>query len=98
MRIITLFVDVHTVQLQKCVRFIIFQNVGDVCKIRRFKSRRKKKTSESDRKPRHTTYCKETIPKISKQIFPAKELRGHSPTIDLPILLQENIWTDPGNI
>jgi hypothetical protein len=47
-----------------------------------------------------------------KQIFPEKELRGHSPnfhihvsvsdlyitTMDLPILLQENIWTDPGNI
>jgi hypothetical protein len=43
-----------------------------------------------------------------KQMFPEKELRGHSPnfhihlpvsdlpitTIDLPILLQENIWTD----
>ncbi len=40
-----------------------------------------------------------------------KKLRGHSPnfhihvsvsdlyipTIDLPILLQENMWTDPGN-
>jgi hypothetical protein len=48
----------------------------------------------------------------SKQIFPEKELRGHNPnfhihlsvrdlyipTIDLPILLQENMWTDPGNI
>jgi hypothetical protein len=47
-----------------------------------------------------------------KQIFPEKELRGLSPnfhihvsvgdlyipTIDLPILLQENMWTDPGNI
>jgi hypothetical protein len=47
-----------------------------------------------------------------KQIFPEKEMRGHSPnfhihvsvsdfyipTIDLPILLQENMWTDPGNI
>ncbi len=47
----------------------------------------------------------------SKEIFPEKELRGHSPnlhkhvsvsdlcipTIDLPILLQENMWTDPGN-
>jgi hypothetical protein len=43
-----------------------------------------------------------------KQIFPEKELRGHSPNIhihvfmsdlyipiiDLPILLQENMWTD----
>ena len=48
----------------------------------------------------------------SKQIFSEKELRRHSPhfyihvsvsdlyipTIDLPILLQENMWTDPGNI
>jgi hypothetical protein len=49
----------------------------------------------------------------SKQIFPEKELCGHSPNSrihlslsdscipsrsDLPILLQENMWTDPGNI
>ncbi len=48
----------------------------------------------------------------SKQIFPEKLLRGHSPnchidmsvsdlyssTIDLSILLQENMWTDPGII
>jgi hypothetical protein len=48
----------------------------------------------------------------SKQIFPEKELCGISPnvhihvsvsdlyipTIGLPILLQENMWTDPGNI
>jgi hypothetical protein len=48
----------------------------------------------------------------SKHIFPEKELRGHSPnsyihvsvcelhipTIGLPILLQENRWTDCGNI
>ncbi len=50
-----------------------------------------------------------------KQIFPEKELRGHSsnsynhvsvgaiyilyiPTIGLPILLQENRWTNRGNI
>jgi hypothetical protein len=47
-----------------------------------------------------------------KQIFPEKELRSLSPnfhihvsvsdlyvpTIGLPILLQENMWTDPGNI
>jgi hypothetical protein len=50
-----------------------------------------------------------------KQIFPEKELRGHSsnsyyhvsvgaihilyiPTIGLPILLQENSWTNRGNI
>ncbi len=48
----------------------------------------------------------------SKQIFPEKEFRGLSlnfhihvsvndlyiPTNSLPILLQENMWTDPGNI
>jgi hypothetical protein len=48
----------------------------------------------------------------SKQIFPEKELCGISPnvhihvsvsdlyipTIGLPILLQENMWTIPGNI
>ncbi len=48
----------------------------------------------------------------SKHIFPEKELRGHNPysyihvsvrdlyitTIGLHILLQENRWTDPGNI
>jgi hypothetical protein len=47
-----------------------------------------------------------------KIIFPEKELRGVSPnflihvsvsdlyipTIGLPILLQENMWNDPGNI
>jgi hypothetical protein len=48
----------------------------------------------------------------SKQIFPEKELRRNTPnfhihasvsdlyipTNDLPVLLQENMWTDPGNI
>jgi hypothetical protein len=48
----------------------------------------------------------------SKQIFPEKELRGHSPNfhihvsvsdlfipkIDPPILPQKNMWTEPGNI
>jgi hypothetical protein len=49
----------------------------------------------------------------SKQIFPEKELRGSSvpnfhihesvsdsyiPAISLPILLQENMWTEPKNI
>jgi hypothetical protein len=48
----------------------------------------------------------------SKQIFPEKELRGLSPnfhihvsvsdlyipTIDLAILVLENMWTDPGNV
>jgi hypothetical protein len=44
-----------------------------------------------------------------KKIFPDEELHGHIhlhvsvsdlyiPTIGLPILLQENMWTDPGNI
>jgi hypothetical protein len=53
-----------------------------------------------------------TKAKNSKQIFLEQELFGHSPnahihvsvsdlyipTIDLPILLQENMWTDPVNI
>ncbi len=60
----------------------------------------------------HAQHCKDTIPKIRKHIFPEKELRDHSPnpyihvslsdlyisTIGLPILLQENRWTDCGNI
>jgi hypothetical protein len=51
--------------------------------------------------------------KYSKKIFPEKELRVllspnfhihvsvndlYNPTIDLPILLQENMWNDLGNI
>ncbi len=60
----------------------------------------------------YTLHCKDTIPKIRKQIFPEKELCGLSPnfhilvpvsvlyipTIGLPILLQENMLTDPGII
>ncbi len=56
-------------------------------------------------------YHKDTVPKIPEQIFPEKELRGLSPsfhihvsvsdlyipTIGLSFLLQENMWTDPGN-
>ncbi len=56
-------------------------------------------------------HCKDTIPKIINK-FPEKELRGLSPnfhihepvndldipTIGLPILLQKNMLTDPGNI
>jgi hypothetical protein len=52
------------------------------------------------------------ITENSKQIFLEKDLRGLSPnfhihgsvcdlyipTIGLPVLLQENMWTDPGNI
>jgi hypothetical protein len=48
----------------------------------------------------------------SKHIFPEKEFSGHSPnfhihvfesdiyipSMDLPILLEENMWTDLGNI
>jgi hypothetical protein len=55
---------------------------------------------------------KEPMPKNPKQIIPEKELRGrrsnfhihvsvsdlYISTIDLPILLQENMWGDPGNI
>ncbi len=60
---------------------------------------------------RHTAKTQYT--ENSKQIFPEKELRGHSPdfhihvpvsdsyipTIDLLlIMMKENMWTDPGNI
>ncbi len=59
-----------------------------------------------------TQALQRTNTKNSKQIFQEKELRGHSPnshihvfvsdlsipTINLPILLQEIMWTDPGNI
>jgi hypothetical protein len=68
-----------------------------------------REVSQSNRWPvalqRHNT-------ENSKQIFPGKKLRGLSPnfhihvsvsdlyipTIGLPVLLQENLWTDPGNI
>ncbi len=42
-------------------------------------------------------YCTaKTQYRKSKQIFPEKELRGLSPNFH--ILMQENMWTDPGNI
>jgi hypothetical protein len=55
--------------------------------------------------PYHFTLQKNNT-ENSKQIFPEKELPGHSPNfhihvsvsdlyIGLPILLQENMWTDP---
>jgi hypothetical protein len=58
----------------------------------------------------HTAILHTTQYRKSKQIFPEKELHGLSlsfhihasvsdlyiPTIGLPILLQENMWTDPG--
>ncbi len=59
--------------------------------------------SKTDTLQRNTT-------ENSKQVFPKKELRGLSPnlhiqvsdlyipTIGVPILLQENMWTDPGNM
>jgi hypothetical protein len=57
-------------------------------------------------------HCKEPMLKIRNKYSQKKELRGHSPdfhihvsvrdlyisTIDLPILLQENMWTNPGII
>jgi hypothetical protein len=63
------------------------------------------------RNPEFHTLQRHNI-KNSKQIFPEKELRSLStcfhihmsvsdfdiPTIGLPILLQENMWTDPENI
>jgi hypothetical protein len=59
----------------------------------------------------HTALQRHNI-ENSKQLFPEKELRGHNPnfyihvsvsdlyvpTIGLPILLQENMWTNPGNV
>jgi hypothetical protein len=58
------------------------------------------------------TTLQRTNAENSKQIFQEKEWRGpspnfhthlsvsdlYNPTIDLPILLQENMWTDPGHI
>jgi hypothetical protein len=60
----------------------------------------------------YALHCKETNTENSRQILPEKELRGLSPnfhihisvshlyipTIGLPILMQENTWTVPGNI
>jgi hypothetical protein len=57
-------------------------------------------------------HCKNTSPKIRKQTFPEKEMSGlnpnfqihvsvsdlYIPTISLPILQQENMWTDPENV
>jgi hypothetical protein len=56
-------------------------------------------------------HCKDIAMKILTYIFPKKELLGLSPNfhihvsvsdfyipmIGLPILLQENKWSDPGN-
>jgi hypothetical protein len=58
------------------------------------------------------THCKETIPKIQTKIIPEQDMHRVSPNfhihvsvsdlyisrIGLPILLQENMWTDSGNI
>ncbi len=60
----------------------------------------------------NTIHTAKTRYRNSKQVFPEKEFRGLIPnfnihksvsylyvsTIGLPILLQENMWTDPGNI
>jgi hypothetical protein len=76
---------------------------------------------ENTNAPRHALYAVHALPfttmqrtnaENSEQLFPEKELSGHSPnfhihvsvsnlcipTIDLPILLQENMWIDPENI
>jgi hypothetical protein len=61
---------------------------------------------------REYTMQRHKTPQNLKQIFPEKELRGLSlnfhihvsmsdlyiPRIGLPILLQENMWTDLGDI
>jgi hypothetical protein len=57
-------------------------------------------------------HCKDTVPKNSKQIFLDMKLRGlvpnsyihvpvsglYLPTTGPPVFLQQNRWTDPGNI
>jgi hypothetical protein len=57
-------------------------------------------------------HCKEPIPQNSKQIFPEKDLRGHSPNFRIYVTAERfiysndryaysaagNMWTDPGNI
>jgi hypothetical protein len=51
-------------------------------------------------------HCKYTVPTIGKKLFPARLQSNfyihpvsdlYIPTIGLPIWLQENMWTDPGN-
>jgi hypothetical protein len=60
----------------------------------------------------YITALQRTNTENSKQVFTEKELRCHCPnfhihvyvsdlyfpTNDLPILLEKNMWTDPGNI
>jgi hypothetical protein len=62
--------------------------------------------------PSLLTYCKDTIPKIRNKYSQKRNCSGLSPNfhihvsvsdlyipmIGLPILLQENMWTDPVNI
>jgi hypothetical protein len=73
--------------------------------------RQSKDDSLTSRNPYSITHTAKTKYQKSKQIFPEKELRGHRPNfhilvcvsdlyilrIGLPFLLQENMWTDPGN-
>ncbi len=54
-------------------------------------------------------HCKDTVRKTCNKYFHKRNCSApvpfhvsvsdlYIPTVDLPILLQENIWTDPGNI
>ncbi len=63
-------------------------------------------------RPRLGTHCKDTIPKIRNKYSQKRNCAGRSPnfhihvsvrdlffpTFGLPILLKENVWTDPGNL
>ncbi len=40
----------------------------------------------------YVVHCKDTIPKIRKQIFPEKELRGHSPNFPHSCLCEQFIY------
>ncbi len=83
----------------KCTNLI--EKVGhNICQCKRVH-----KCIEFTALPRHNT-------ENSKQIFPEKDLHGlisnfhihvsvsnlYIPTIGVPNLLQENMWTDPGNV
>ncbi len=99
-------------KIKNCVGFIIFQNAGDVKSVGLTVDARKNRQSQIRSYTKTYNAVQRNNTENLKQVFPAKELRGLSPnfhihvyvsdlnipTIDLLILLQENMWTDPGNI